>query len=217
MDTLLARAFAFVTGILLLAGASLMTLAIPAAKTWAAEPAAPVPTDGDRQHMMQPPGSMMGMDPGMMMGQPGMMPGSMMGGMGGGMMCPMCANAGMMSGMMTDDLSMLGMLGLTEAQRDKIEKLQDEQRRQDGDTLGKFIDEQIKLRALFQTDPVDLKKISAVYGNIGRLQAQRMETQAEHRNRVMAVLTKEQKERLKRWQGGEPGMGMMSPSGMMAR
>lgn len=196
MDALPGRGFAFATAMLLLAGAGLTTLMTPAAKVSAAEPAPSTLAD-DMQRMM-------------MMGPPGMM-----GGMGGGMMCPMCA--GMTGGgMMAGDVETLDMLSLTDAQREKVDRLQNDQRKKNWSTYGRILDEQARLRVLFEADPPDAKKIGAAYGSIGRLQAQLLEMQAEHRNRVMAVLTQDQQERLKRWQG-ESGMGMMGPAGMMAR
>lgn len=218
MDTLIEKAFAFVTAILLLAGASLTTLVMPAAKAWAAEPAMPAPSDQNMPRMMPPQqGGMPGMGPGTMTGRPGTMGSAMGPGMGGGAMCPMCAGAGMVGGMVGSTMDALGLLNLTNEQRNKIEELQDDLRKKNWDTYGKILDEQVKLRKLSQADPLDPKKIGAAYASVGKLQQQLAEMQAEHWNGMMAVLTQEQKERLKRWQGGEPGMGMMSPSGVMAR
>lgn len=237
MDTLLKKIFALVIGILLFSVTSMTSLVIPAAKARAAEPAAPAPSDQGMQRMTPPPqGGMQGMAPGQMGGMGQMAPGmGQMGGTGamgtmggmtvggmGGAMCPFCSGGGMAGvgmmgvGIMGSAMDVPGLLNLTDEQRNKIDDMQDELRRPTWDTYGKIIDAQAKLRRLSQADPLDPKKISAVYGSIAKLQQQLVEMQAENQNRVLAVLTNEQRERLKRWQRGEPvgpmgGMGTMGP------
>jgi Spy/CpxP family protein refolding chaperone len=107
------------------------------------------------------------------------------------------------------------MLDLTEEQRGKIQKIQDDTRRKNWDTWGKIMDEQAKLRDLYAGETVDAKKVGAVYGGIAKLHQQVIEASVEAHNRVQAVLTGEQKEQLKQWSRGGMGMGrgMMGPGG----
>ena len=181
------------------------------------------------QEMMQQHGNYgMGMGPGMMGGGMGMGPGMMMGGgmgMGPGMMGGsgmMGMGAGMMGGGMMG-MGPIGMLDLSADQRAKLNKLKDEHRRKDWEIAGKIMDEQARLRDLYDTDTLDAKKIGAVYGNIARLQQQAVEANVELYNRMQAVLTKEQREQLKQWRRGMgPGMGTgmrggYGPGGMMGR
>lgn len=161
---------------------------------------------GGGMGMMGGGGMMGGMGPGGGMGMMGM-GGPGMGMMGGGM--GMGPGMGMMGGM-----GPVWMLDLTDEQRDKIEKIQDDVRRKNWDTYGKIMDEQAKLRDLYAGETVDPKKVGAVYGGIAKLQQQVIEANVEAHNRVQAVLTKEQKEQLRQWsRGGMGGRGMMGPGG----
>jgi Spy/CpxP family protein refolding chaperone len=152
---------------------------------------------------------MTGHGPGAGMG-PGMMGMGGMGMMGGGMMDMMMGGGGMgMMGGGMMGMGPLGMLDLTAEQRAKINKLTDEHRRKDWDTLGKIMDEQAKLRDLYAADTPDPKKIGAVYGGIARYRQQMIEANVELQNAIEATLTREQREELKQMRrGGMPGMGM---------
>lgn len=87
-------------------------------------------------------------------------------------------------------------------------------RRKNWDTYGKIMDEQARLHDLYSGETVNAKKAGAIYGSVSKLQQQVFETNIEARNRVQAVLTKEQKEQLKQWsRGGMGGRGMMGPGG----
>jgi len=212
-----------------------------AATLFAAAPALAQPpgvTQEEMQRYMQERGyGGYGMGPGMMMGGggmgmmgPGMMGGGMMGGgmmdmmMGGGMM-----GGGMGHGMMMGGggMSMMGMLNLTDEQRGKIRKIEDEQRKKSRDLYGKIEDESVKLRDLYDTDTPDAKKIGAVYDRVFDLKREAIVAGIEARNKARAVLTKEQQEQLKSFRRGGMGMGgygqrgigpgMMGPGGMMGR
>ncbi len=163
----------------------------------------------------------MGMGPGMMMGGGGM------GMMGGGMM-DMMMGGGMMGGgmggmgMMGSGMGPMGMLNLTDEQRGKIRKIEDEQRKKSRDLYGKIEDESVKLRDLYDTDVPDAKKIGAVYDKIFDLKREAIVASIEARNKARGVLTKEQQEQLKSFRRGGMGMGgygpgMMGPGGMMGR
>ncbi len=151
---------------------------------------------GDMMNMMM--GGMMGMGSGGMGGYgPGMMGGGM--GMGPGMM-----------GERMMGMGPLFMLNLSEPQRAKITKITDEARKQHWVTMGKIMEEQNRLRDLYQADTPDAKKIGAVYEAIARLQRQMIETHVQARNQAEQELTKEQRDQLRNWRRGMggPGSGM---------
>lgn len=142
---------------------------------------------------------------GMMMGGDGMdmMMGGGMGGMGG-------MGSGMMMG---GGMGMMGVLNLSDEQRAKVRKIEDEQRKKNRELYGKIEDESVKLRDLYDTDTPDAKKIGAVYDKIFDLKRQAIVSGIEANNKARAVLTKEQQEQLKNWRRGGMGMGGYGPRG----
>jgi Spy/CpxP family protein refolding chaperone len=138
----------------------------------------------------------------MMSGGCGMGPGMGMGGMQGrGMMGP----------------GAFGGLDLTSEQRTKINKIQDDLRKQHWAVMGKMMDEQAKLRDLYDEEKLDAKKIIAVSDSIYALRKQMIESRVDAFNRMRDVLTDKQREQLPRLRRG--GWGMMGPGcrqGMMA-
>jgi Spy/CpxP family protein refolding chaperone len=170
-------------------------------------------------------------------GGPGMGPGATMGGggmgmMGGGMMDMMMGDGmggmgmmgmgpgTMMGGGMMGGLGMLGMLDLTDEQRAKIRKIEDEQRKKNRELYGKIEDESVKLRDLYDADTPDARKIGAVYDKIFDLKREAIVAGIDAHNKARAVLTKEQQEQLKGLRRGKmpmgPRGGMMGP-GMTGR
>lgn len=125
------------------------------------------------------------------------------------------AGGGMGSGMMMGGGGMgpMGMLNLSDEQRAKVRKIEDEQRKKNRDFYGKIEDESVKLRDLYDTDTPDAKKIGAVYDKIFDLKRQAIVSGIEANNKARAVLTKEQREQLKQMRRGGMGMG----GGMMGR
>lgn len=146
--------------------------------------------------------------PGMMGGGPG--PGGwgpgMMGGYGArqGSMGGMGAMMGMMGigghGMM--GMGPYYMLDLTEAQRAKIGQLQDEMRKKNWEVVGRMLDEQSRLRDLYAADKRDPAAIGKQSMKIADLRRQLIEASVDAHNRIEALLTKEQKERLRRFGPG---------------
>ncbi len=178
-------------------------------------------SDEQMQQMMQqrgygPGGGMGMMGPGM-----GMMGGGMMDMMmSGGGMGMMGMGPGMMGGGLMDGMGM-GMMGfgpiwlldLTDEQRQRITKIQDDVRKKHWEVMGKIMEEHNKLRDLYQADELDAKKIGAVYDGIAKLRRQMVETHVQAINQARAALTKKQREQLKQWRHG--GRGMMGPGGGM--
>ncbi|MGE5241359.1 MAG: Spy/CpxP family protein refolding chaperone [Bacteroidota bacterium] len=143
-----------------------------------------------------------GMGPGMMGGYGGgygMGPG-MMGGYGGYGMGPGMMGYGALNG-----------LDLSDEQRSKIDKIFDAERKQHWGIMGQMLEEQNKLRDLYNADQPDPKKVGAAYGQIAKLRQQMLETHVQASNQMQQVLTKEQREQLQQWRRGGWGWGPRGP------
>jgi len=161
-----------------------------------------------------------GMMPMMMRGMTGggmgmmpMMHGMMMGGMGGGMM-PM---------MMGRQAMMLGMLDLTDEQRARIRAIQRETASKVRRLWVQMADEADRLRDLYAAERPDPKTVGRAYSKIFDLKRQIIEARVAARNRVMDVLTPEQRkalrsmrERMRRGRMGVMGMGGGAAGGPMS-
>lgn len=138
-------------------------------------------------------GMMGGYGPGMGMMGPGMMGGmmgpGMMGGYGPGM--------GMGPGMM--GYGPLGALNLTEDQRKKIEGIHEEVRRKQWDLMGRMMEERQKLANLLWAEKRDNKAIQEQYKKLQDLRQQHLQLRLEAHDKLEGVLTKEQKEQLRRF------------------
>ncbi|MFA6901763.1 MAG: Spy/CpxP family protein refolding chaperone [Gallionellaceae bacterium] len=165
----------------------------------AAEPRTPYP------QMMQGqwgggPGMMGGgYGPGYGMHGGGYGPGMMGGGMGG-----YGPGFGMGPGMMGAwgvGMGPLYMLDLTDAQTAQMEKIQTEMMSRHRTLARQMWDEQEKLGDMYGSDKRDPDKIGKTYGKISELQRQMIEMHAEAENKMQALLTKEQKEQLRRGYG----------------
>ena len=153
-----------------------------------------------------------GMGPGMMGGGYGMGPGMMWGGGYGGY--------GMGPGMM--GYWAYGQLNLSDTQRENINKILDQERRGHWAIMGRMMDQQEKMRDLYEHEQPDPKAVGAVYAAIAKLRQQMIETHVAAQNRIDQLLTKEQREELQQmprggWgpRGGYGyGPGMMGPGYM---
>jgi len=128
-------------------------------------------------------GHMMGQGPGAMMGQ-------MMGGMQG--------MGGMMGGMGPG-------LDLSDEQRTELGKLRQQFLPQMGELRGKMQANHEQLRALNQGGAADEAAIAELADQKGALMAEMIKLRASHRSRMQALLTDEQRERMRQHR---PGMGM---------
>ncbi len=128
-----------------------------------------------------------GMGPGMMGGY-GMGPG-MMGGQGPGY--------GMGSGMMGGYASRAD-LNLTAEQRSKIAKIQNDVRRKHWDLMGKMQDEQAQMNEQYHSDQRDDAPLSKSYRDMSELRQQMFDLSLSARRQIDAVLTQEQRDKLKR-------------------
>ncbi len=139
------------------------------------------------------------------MGGMGMMDDNDMPMMGGG--CGM--GMGGMQGMGMMGPGAFDRLDLTAEQRTKINKIRDDMRKQHWALMGKIMEEQAKLRDLYDEDLLEAKKITAVSDAIHAYRKQMIESRIDAFNRMRDVLTKEQREQLTKLRHG--GGGMMGP------
>lgn len=141
-----------------------------------------------------PRGGMMGggYGPGMMGGYGGMGQGMMGGqyGPGSGMMGG--GYGGMGPGMMGAQGGLYG-VELDDKQRKSANAIQDELRRNRWELMGRTMDEQSKLRDLYEAEKRDPKAIGAAYQRIFDLRRQMIEATITAHNRIEELLTPEQR------------------------
>lgn len=194
------------------AGALVLALTGAAPALRAADPVPP-PCQGGPGSYGWGPGMMggYGMGPGMMGGYGGygMGPG-MMGGDGGYGMGPgmMGGGYGMGPGMMMGPY-WTGGLDLSREQQAKINKIQDDTRKTHWALMGEMMNVQARLRDLNLAPKRDNAAIDAAYKEFGKLQQQMYESAVAAHQRMEAVLTKEQQEKLHSYwrRGWAPGNG----------
>jgi len=125
-----------------------------------------------------------------MMGGPGMGgygPGMMGGGYGPGMMGGYGAGG------------MFAALNLSDEQREKVLKIQEENRRKNWDLMGQVRTEQFKLRQMAYGDKLDAAAITEQQKKVDDLRRQMLKSRIEARNQVAAVLTAEQKQQFRQF------------------
>lgn len=88
-----------------------------------------------------------------------------------------------------------GLSDLSADQRAKIGKIQDETRRKNWELMGRMMDEQARLRDLYDAPKRDSDAINNTYKEINELQRRMYESAADAHKRMESVLTKEQKEK----------------------
>ena len=153
------------------------------------------------------PGPMMGGGPGMMPGEPGDHGGPAMMGWGG----PGWSDPGMMgrgAGMMPFGYRMQQALGLSEEQRKKLDAIHDDLQAKTWDIIGKMRSEMVKMRELMAGDPLDKAALDAAFQRMNDLRLQRFDAGLAAHDQMLTVLTKEQRDQLKR-----SGPWWMHPAG----
>ena len=170
-----------------------------------------------------------GTGPGYGMGDPAA--GTMMG-PGGGMMGPGMTGQGMMGpGMMGPGAGgqrqemhrqwMAHGANLSADQRESIERIRSEFRHQQWDTLGAVMDARDQLYDVLSADEPDPQQVGDAFERLSKLRRQLLEAHVAAHNRMLRVLTDEQRAELGEWQHGAmhqwaygagrfgPGYGMM--------
>lgn len=142
-----------------------------------------------------------GMGPGMMGGYGmghGMMGGYGSGyGTGRGVMGGYGSGYGMGPGMM-DGYASRADLNLGAEQRGKIAKIQNDVRRKHWELMGKMQDEQAQMNEQYHSDQRDDAPLSKSYRNMSELRQQMFDLSLSARRQIDAVLTQEQRDKLKR-------------------
>jgi len=139
-----------------------------------------------------------GMGPGMMHGYGGYGPGygmgpGMMGGYGGYGMGP-----GTMGGY-GPGYGMLGQLNLTPEQWNKVNAIYEQSAKKQWELNGKMREEAFKLRDLMSSEKPDRNAIDQQYKKLQDTRRQRFQAQIDAQEKINGVLTREQKERLRRF------------------
>ena len=128
----------------------------------------------------------------------GMGPGMMGGyGMGRGMMGGQGSGYGMGPGMM-DGYGSRADLNLSAEQRSKVAKIQNDVRRKHWDLMGKMQDEHAQMNEQYNSDQRDDAPLSKSYRDMSELRQQMFDLSLSARRQIDAVLTQEQRDKLKR-------------------
>lgn len=133
---------------------------------------------GDDADYEMMPGYGMGYGHGMGMGMMGRGPG-MMGGMGYGMQ----------------------MLDLSDAQREKIGQIQQRMRKQQYERMEKMIEAREAMRAEMWKDQPDPEAVARAHDRVSALRREMLKERVQAHNEMRAVLTDEQRERLRETRG----------------
>ena len=97
-----------------------------------------------------------------------------------------------------------GMMGgaygieLSKDQRKSLYAIQDETRKAHFSMMAAMMDEQAKLRDLYLADKPDKDAIATAYGRIGEIQQSMYKSMIDAQQKMDALLTDEQRERLRR-------------------
>jgi len=134
--------------------------------------------------------------------------GMMMGGFGGPGMMGGFGGMGMMGGYGMDMMGVgpLGMLDLSDKQRDKIYDIQRDMRKQQWGMMEGMFKEMDKVNDLMSAEKRDTKAILAAYDPITKLQRKMLENHIDASNRVDAVLTPAQRKQVHEWRNDAPQM-----------
>jgi len=93
----------------------------------------------------------------------------------------------------------LAQLNLSDEQREKVLKIQEENRRKNWDLMGQVRTEQFKLRQMAYGDKLDAAAITEQQKKVDDLRRQMLKSRIEARNQIAAVLTAEQKQQFRQF------------------
>jgi Spy/CpxP family protein refolding chaperone len=104
-----------------------------------------------------------------------------------------CRGPGMMGGVW--GMGPWNRAGLSADQRAQINKIRDETRRKNWEWTGRLLDEQARLRDLYDAPKQDAAALSEAYRKIGELQQRIYESSEDAYKRMDAILTTTQREK----------------------
>jgi len=93
----------------------------------------------------------------------------------------------------------LAALNLSDEQREKVLKIQEENRNKNWDLMGKMRSEQFKLRQMAYGEKLDAAAIADQQKKVDELRRQMLKSRIEARNQIAAVLTAEQKQQFRQF------------------
>lgn len=96
----------------------------------------------------------------------------------------------------------LWQLDLSADQRQKIAAIREDTRRRNWDTMGAFHTERYRLASLYRADPSDPDAIAAELKKIDELRTTLVKAHVEADNKIRALLTPEQREKLRSYTSG---------------
>lgn len=112
-------------------------------------------------------------------------------------------------------------LDLSDAQRDRLSDIQHQLRDRQFEIQRELYDQQARLYQLYQAERLDPKQIGEAYATIGKLRQQLAQEAAEAHNRMLDVLSDEQRAQLRQWRreayGAGPGTGRAEGPGRQSR
>ena len=91
----------------------------------------------------------------------------------------------------------LAALNLTDEQREKVARIQEDNRSKNWNTMGQMRGEMFKLRQMYYGDKLDSNVISEQQRKVDELRRQMLKAQIETRNQVAGVLTPEQRQQFR--------------------
>jgi len=91
----------------------------------------------------------------------------------------------------------LAALNLTDEQREKVARIQEENRSKNWNTMGQVRGEMFKLREMYSGDKLDSNAISEQQRKVDELRRQMLKANIETRNQVAAILTPEQRQQFR--------------------
>lgn len=94
---------------------------------------------------------------------------------------------------------MLNALNLSDAQRDKIQTIQEEHFQKNWAAMGQMRSEMFKLRRMFNTDKVDANAVAEQQKKVDELRRQMLKSRIESYNQIEGVLTPEQRKQFRQF------------------
>lgn len=110
-------------------------------------------------------------------------------------------------------LAAIERLGLSDAQRARVNGILDAHRKKDWPIFGQIVDDRAKLRDLYSASQPDPGAIGAAYADLGKHQQEIAQDQVQAMNEIRLVLTPEQRAQFDRWRGATAGSGGGGASG----
>lgn len=93
----------------------------------------------------------------------------------------------------------LAALNLSDEQREKVYAIREEARQKNWATMGEVRSEQFKLRGMYSAERLDPDKIAEQQKKVDELRRQMVKSRADTHNKVMAVLTPEQRKQAREY------------------